>query len=128
MWYDADIDAVMTRTARRPIPDGKVSRPEAFGFGLVLACGAVAVLALALNVVAAALLALAIFVYIAVYTIWLKRRTPQNIVIGGAADVLALALGTLIVILVAAGSIWIMADLNENMMPPPELMNLHMQH
>ncbi len=93
MWYDADIDAVMTRTARRPIPDGRVSRPEAFGFGLVLACGAVAVLALALNVVAAALLALAIFFYIAVYTIWLKRRTPQNIVIGGAAGALPPVIG-----------------------------------
>src|SRR4029077_9545686 len=78
MWYDADIDAVMTRTARRPIPDGRVSRPEALGFGIALACGAVAVLAPALNVAAAALLALAIFFYIAVYTIWLKRRTPQN--------------------------------------------------
>ena len=85
MWYDADIDAVMTRTARRPIPGGKVSRAEARGFGLALACGAVAVLALALNPAAAALLAFAIFVYIVVYTIWLKRRTPQNIVIGGAA-------------------------------------------
>ena len=93
MWYDADIDAVMTRTARRPIPDGKVSRAEALGFGLVLACGAVAVLALALNVAAAALLAFAIFFYIAVYTIWLKRRTPQNIVIGGAAGALPPVIG-----------------------------------
>ncbi len=75
MWYDADIDAVMTRTARRPIPDGKVSRAEALGFGLALACGAVAFLALAaLNVAAAALLDFAIFVYIVVYTMWLKRR------------------------------------------------------
>jgi protoheme IX farnesyltransferase len=93
MWYDADIDAVMTRTARRPIPDGKVSRAEALGFGLALACSAVAVLALARNVTAAALLALAIFVYIAVYTVWLKRRTPQNIVIGGAAGALPPVIG-----------------------------------
>jgi protoheme IX farnesyltransferase len=93
MWYDADIDAVMTRTARRPIPDGKVSRPEALGFGLALACGAISILALALNVAAAALLALTIFVYIAVYTIWLKRRTPQNIVIGGAAGALPPVIG-----------------------------------
>src|ERR1700719_1228725 len=93
MWYDADIDAVMTRTARRPIPDGKVSRAEALGFGLALACGAVAVLALALNVAAAALLAFTIFVYIAVYTIWLKRRTPQNIVIGGAAGAVPPVIG-----------------------------------
>src|SRR6202161_209859 len=84
MWYDADIDAVMTRTARRPIPLGTVSRTEALSFGLVLAGGAVAVLGLALNLKAAALLAFAIFFYVAVYTAWLKRTTPQNIVIGGA--------------------------------------------
>ena len=85
MWYDADIDAAMTRTARRPIPRGKISRAEALVFGLVLAGSAVAVLAVALNPKAAALLAFAIFFYVVVYTIWLKRRTPQNIVIGGAA-------------------------------------------
>jgi len=93
MWYDADIDALMTRTSRRPIPDGRVSRSEALGFGLALACGAVVVLAVALNVAAAALLALAIFAYIIVYTIWLKRRTPQNIVIGGAAGALPPVIG-----------------------------------
>ena len=85
MWYDADIDSVMTRTAGRPIPRGKISRSEALAVGLVLACGAVAVLALALNVTAAALLAFTIFFYVVIYTIWLKRSTPQNIVIGGAA-------------------------------------------
>src|SRR5580692_7092308 len=84
MWYDADIDAVMTRTSRRPIPRGRISRPEALTFGLVLACSAVSVLAVAINVKAAALLAFTIFFYAAVYTMWLKRRTPQNIVIGGA--------------------------------------------
>jgi protoheme IX farnesyltransferase len=93
MWYDADIDAVMTRTARRPIPDGKVSRAEALGFGLALAGTAVAVLAVALNVMAAALLAFTIFFYIVVYTIWLKRRTAQNIVIGGAAGALPPVVG-----------------------------------
>jgi protoheme IX farnesyltransferase len=93
MWYDADIDTLMTRTSRRPIPDGKVSRSEALGFGLALACGAVVVVAVALNVTAAALLACAIFVYIVVYTIWLKRRTPQNIVIGGAAGALPPVIG-----------------------------------
>src|SRR5690242_16831074 len=93
MWYDADIDAVMTRTARRPIPDGKVSRAEALGFGLALACSAIAVLALARNVAAAALLAFAIFIYIVVYTVWLKRRTPQNIVIGGTAGALPPVIG-----------------------------------
>src|SRR6202158_2167829 len=85
MWYDADIDAVMTRTAMRPIPRGKVSRAEAVAFGLVLAAGAVIVLGFAVNMAAAALLAFTIFFYVVVYTIWLKRRTPQNIVIGGAA-------------------------------------------
>jgi heme o synthase len=93
MWYDADIDAVMTRTARRPIPRGTISRAEALAFGLVLGCSAVAVLALALNVEAAALLAFAIIFYVVVYTVWLKRQTPQNIVIGGAAGALPPVIG-----------------------------------
>jgi heme o synthase len=93
MWYDADIDAVMTRTARRPIPRGIISRAEALAFGLVLACSAVTVLGIAVNVTAAALLALAIFFYVAVYTLWLKRQTPQNIVIGGAAGALSPVIG-----------------------------------
>src|SRR5437899_11706568 len=93
MCCDADIDAVMTRTAMRPIPRGKVSRGEALVFGLVLACSAVAGLALASNVRAAALLAFAIFFYVVVYTMWLKRRTPQNIVIGGAAGALPPVIG-----------------------------------
>jgi heme o synthase len=93
MWRDADIDAVMTRTAMRPIPRGKVSRGEALVFGLVLACSAVAVLALASNVRAAALLAFTIFFYVVVYTMWLKRRTPQNIVIGGVAGALPPVIG-----------------------------------
>jgi protoheme IX farnesyltransferase len=93
MWYDADIDAAMTRTAGRPIPVGRVSPTEALGFGLALACTAVAVFALALNVIAAALLAFTIFFYIVVYTIWLKRLTVQNIVIGGAAGALPPVVG-----------------------------------
>src|SRR5712671_6306280 len=93
MWYDADIDRVMPRTARRPIPRGTVSRVEALAFGLVLAASAVAVLGLALNVFAAALLAFAIFFYVVVYTMWLKRRTPQNIVIGGASGALPPVIG-----------------------------------
>jgi protoheme IX farnesyltransferase len=93
MWYDADIDAVMTRTAMRPIPRGKISRVEALVFGVALASGAVAVLGFALNVLAAALLAFAISFYFVVYTVWLKRRTPQNIVIGGAAGALPPAIG-----------------------------------
>jgi len=93
MWYDADIDAVMARTASRPIPRGAVSSAEALVFGVVLAACAVAVLALVLNVKAAALLAFAVFFYVVVYTIWLKRSTPQNIVIGGAAGALPPVIG-----------------------------------
>src|SRR4030095_8641194 len=91
--YDADIDAVMARTARRPIPRGTISRTEALVLGLVLAGGAVATLALAVTIQAAALLGFAIFFYIAVYTAWLKRSTPQNIVIGGAAGALLPVIG-----------------------------------
>jgi protoheme IX farnesyltransferase len=93
MWYEADIDALMARTVRRPIPRGEISRAEALVFGLIFACSAVAVLALALNIKAAALLAFAIFFYVVVYTMWLKRQTPQNIVIGGAAGALPPAIG-----------------------------------
>ena len=93
MWCDADIDALMTRTASRPIPRGKISRAEALVFGLILACSAVFTLALALNIKAAALLAFAIFFYVIVYTMWLKRQTPQNIVIGGAAGALPPVIG-----------------------------------
>ena len=93
MWYDADIDGVMSRTARRPIPRRKISRSEALVFGLVLACGAVAVLAIVTDLRAAALLAFAIFFYVVVYTMWLKRQTPQNIVIGGAAGALPPVIG-----------------------------------
>ncbi len=85
MWYDADIDAIMSRTARRPIPAGKVRPGEALAFGVTLAAGSVAVLGLVANWLAAALLAFTIFFYVVIYTAWLKRATPQNIVIGGAA-------------------------------------------
>jgi protoheme IX farnesyltransferase len=85
MWYDADVDAVMTRTARRPVPMGRVKPREALAFGLTLAGFAVVVLGLLVNVLAAGLLAFTIFFYAVIYTIWLKRWTPQNIVIGGAA-------------------------------------------
>jgi protoheme IX farnesyltransferase len=93
MWYDADIDAVMSRTAMRPIPRGKISRFEALVFGLVLGGLAVAVLALAANLIAAALLAGTILFYVVVYTAWLKRSTRQNIVIGGAAGALPPVIG-----------------------------------
>jgi protoheme IX farnesyltransferase len=93
MWYDADIDAVMTRTAMRPIPRGSVSRVEALAFGVVLGAIAVLVLALATNLTAAALLACTILFYVVVYTAWLKRATRQNIVIGGAAGALPPVIG-----------------------------------
>ena len=93
MWYEADIDRIMSRTARRPIPRGTVSRVEALIFGLVLAGSAITVLALTVNIEAAGLLASAIFFYVFIYTIWLKRRTPQNIVIGGAAGALPPVIG-----------------------------------
>jgi protoheme IX farnesyltransferase len=85
MWYDADIDAVMSRTAKRPIPSGRILPSEALAFGITLSGFSVAVLGLAVNVLAAGLLAFTIFFYAVIYTMWLKRWTPQNIVIGGAA-------------------------------------------
>ena len=85
MWWDADIDAVMSRTKRRPIPAGRVTPGEALAFGMTLAIGSVLVLGLLVNELAAALLAFTIFFYVVIYTMWLKRWTPQNIVIGGAA-------------------------------------------
>src|SRR6185369_1875192 len=85
MWYDADIDAKMTRTLDRPIPAGRVQPGEALAFGATLAAGSVLVLGVLVNWFAAALLAFTIFFYVFVYTMWLKRSTPQNIVIGGAA-------------------------------------------
>jgi len=85
MWWDADIDAVMRRTQSRPIPSGRVQPGEALGIGLALSGISVVMLALATNLMAAALLAFTIFFYVVVYSVWLKRITPQNIVIGGAA-------------------------------------------
>lgn len=85
MWYDADIDAVMSRTMNRPIPAGRMNGGEALAFGLVLSVFSVTLLALATNWVAGAFLAFTIFFYVVIYTMWLKRSTPQNIVIGGAA-------------------------------------------
>jgi len=85
MWYDRDIDAIMTRTRGRPLPMGRVPAEEALAFGVVLSLFSVALMAIAVNYAAAALLAGTILFYVFIYTIWLKRRTPQNIVIGGAA-------------------------------------------
>ncbi len=85
MWYDRDIDAKMRRTAKRPIPAGRIAPGQALGFGVTLAIFSVLLMGLATNTVAAGLLAGSIAFYVFVYTMWLKRRTPQNIVIGGAA-------------------------------------------
>ena len=85
MWYDRDIDAIMSRTKARAIPSGKVTAEAALTFGVLLAGGSVMVMGLAINWVAATLLMVTIMFYVFIYTIWLKRRTPQNIVIGGAA-------------------------------------------
>ena len=93
MWYDADIDARMARTAGRPIPRGRVTPGEAAGFGTTLAVFSVVTLGLLVNLVAAALLAFTILFHVVIYTVWLKRWTPQNIVIGGAAGALPPMIG-----------------------------------
>jgi protoheme IX farnesyltransferase len=93
MWYDADIDRVMRRTAARPIPMQRIGAGEARGFGLLLAFGSVAILLILVNPISAVLLAFTIFFYVVVYTMWLKRTTAQNIVIGGAAGALPPVIG-----------------------------------
>jgi heme o synthase len=85
MWYDADIDALMRRTAKRPVPAGRIEPGGVLGLGIVLSVFSVLLLAMATNLVAAGALAFSIFYYAVIYTMWLKRRTPQNIVIGGGA-------------------------------------------
>jgi heme o synthase len=85
MWYDADIDQIMERTKNRPVPAGKVTAGEALAVGVSLSVASVILMGLAINLIAAFLLAFTIGFYIFIYTMWLKRRTPQNIVIGGAA-------------------------------------------
>ena len=93
MWYDRDIDALMARTRMRPVADGRIEPGVALGLGVSLAAASVALMGLAVNPMAAALLALTILFYVFVYTMWLKRRTPQNIVIGGAAGALPPVVG-----------------------------------
>ena len=93
MWYDRDIDTLMARTRERPIPAGRIEPGAALGFGVSLALAAVLMMGLAVNLAAAGLLALTISFYVLVYTVWLKRRTPQNIVIGGAAGALPPVIG-----------------------------------
>ena len=85
MWYEADLDAVMKRTAKRPLPAGRMDRPAALQFGVGLGAFAVILMGLAVNIPAGFILAVSILFYVLIYTVWLKRRTPQNIVIGGAA-------------------------------------------
>lgn len=85
MWYDRDIDAIMKRTQKRPIPVGRIAPDDALAFGIFLSLASVMLMGLALNWLAAGILGFAIFFYVAIYTMWLKRSTPQNIVIGGAA-------------------------------------------
>jgi heme o synthase len=103
MWYDADIDAVMIRTRGRPIPSGRINRDLALGFGLMLTAFSVLTLGLVANWLAAALLVFTIFFYIVIYSMWLKRTTPQNIVIGGAAG----ALPPIVAYAAATGSVGI---------------------
>ena len=93
MWYDQDIDLIMLRTQNRPIPAGRMNPLEALAFGVLLATGSVVTMTLLVNAAAAALLALTILYYVFIYTIWLKRRTPQNIVIGGASGALPPMIG-----------------------------------
>ena len=107
MWWDADIDAMMRRTARRPVPAGRVAPGEALALGLALSVLSVMLLGLAANPAAAALLAFTIFFYAVVYTMWLKRATPQNIVIGGAAGAFPPMIGWV----VATGSVGLEAVL-----------------
>ncbi|MEM9344386.1 MAG: heme o synthase [Pseudomonadota bacterium] len=102
MWWDADIDAVMRRTAGRPVPTGRVTADDAMAIGLVLSALSVVMLGLATNLAAAGLLAFTIFFYAVIYTMWLKRATPQNIVIGGAAGAFPPVIGWA----VATGTIW----------------------
>ena len=93
MWYDRDIDAIMDRTANRPIPAGRIAPNDALVFGGLLSLFSVGLLGLATNWVAGGLLASAILFYVFVYTVWLKRRTPHNIVIGGAAGAFSPLIG-----------------------------------
>jgi len=92
-WYEADIDALMKRTANRPLPAGRIAAHEALAFAVALAVGSVTIMALAVNWIAAGWLAVSILFYVLVYTVWLKRRTPQNIVIGGAAGAFPVIVG-----------------------------------
>ena len=101
MWYESDLDALMSRTCLRPIPTGKVKKDQALYFGIILSALSVSIIYFSANLISAILLAATIAFYFFVYTIWLKRKTPQNIVIGGAAGALPPVIGWTI----ATGSI-----------------------
>nr|WP_206362073.1 heme o synthase [Sphingomonas montana] len=92
-WYEADLDALMKRTRNRPLPAGRMERQSALHFGVGLACFSVLLMGLAVNLLAAVILTVSILFYVLIYTVWLKRRTPQNIVIGGAAGAFPALIG-----------------------------------
>ena len=118
MWWDADIDAIMRRTRKRPIPGGRVERGEALALGLTLSGFSVVMLALATNILAGALLAFTIFFYVVVYSMWLKRATPQNIVIGGLAGAFPPLVGWVAVTGSMAVEPWLMVALTFMWTPP----------
>ena len=93
MWYESDLDAIMSRTCLRPIPTGRVKKNQALYFGIVLSVFSITILNYSANFISAVLLAFTIGFYFFIYTIWLKRKTPQNIVIGGAAGALPPVIG-----------------------------------
>jgi protoheme IX farnesyltransferase len=118
MWYDADIDALMARTATRPVPAGVIAPADALGFGLVMSAVSVTLMALAGTVLAAALLAFSIFFYAVVYTMWLKRSTAQNIVIGGAAGAFPPVIGWAAATGTISADAWVMFGLIFLWTPP----------
>ena len=118
MWWDADIDAIMRRTRRRPIPAGKVAPADAMALGVALAVLSVTMLALATNLAAGAMLAFTIFFYVVIYSMWLKRATPQNIVIGGAAGAFPPVIGWLAATGTMAVEPWLMFALIFMWTPP----------
>ncbi|MFC3614043.1 heme o synthase [Lutimaribacter marinistellae] len=118
MWYDADIDQVMKRTRSRPVPSGKVQAGEALALGLGLSGLSVIMLALATNIAAGAMLAFTIFFYVVIYTMWLKRSTPQNIVIGGAAGAFPPVIGWIAATGTMSVEPWLMFALTFMWTPP----------
>jgi protoheme IX farnesyltransferase len=118
MWYDADIDRLMARTATRPVPSGRIAASEALAFGLIMSAMSVTLMALAATVLAALLLAFSIFFYAVVYTMWLKRSTAQNIVIGGAAGAFPPVIGWAAVTGTVPLDAWILFGLTFLWTPP----------